>query len=117
MNTNVVTAKQTDTPFGIDPVPPRRDFGIPRQFEHHAVTSRPPADKGFLARLLGALGARQLLTIGLISLSFFEFTEPLYLKLYPRSYPLFVGQPEICRRGYLPTVTIDTDLQGDGAAS
>ena len=88
MNTNVVTAKQTDAPFGIDPVPPRRDFGIPRQFEHHAVTSRPPADKGFLARLLGALGARQLLTIGLISLSFFEFTEPLYLKLYPRSYPL-----------------------------
>jgi len=36
MNTNVVTAKQTDAPFGIVPVPPRRDFGIPRQFEHCA---------------------------------------------------------------------------------
>jgi hypothetical protein len=35
--------------------------------------------------------------------------------LYPGSHLLFVGQPEIYRRGYLPTVAID--LQGDGAAS
>jgi hypothetical protein len=43
MNANVVTAKQTDAPFGIDRVPASRGFGIPRQFEHRALTSRPPA--------------------------------------------------------------------------
>jgi hypothetical protein len=48
MNTNVVTAKQTDAPFGIDRVPACRDFGIPRQLEHHALTSRPPAGKAAL---------------------------------------------------------------------
>src|SRR5713101_4093451 len=117
MNTNVVTAKQTDAPFGIDPVPPRRDFGIPRQFEHHAVTSRPPADKGFLARLVGALGARQLPTIGLISLSFLNSQNLCISNCIPDLTPLFVGQPEIYRRGYPPTVAIDADPQGDGAAS
>ena len=43
MNANVVTAKQTDAPFGFDRVPDCRGFGIPRQFEHRALTSRPPA--------------------------------------------------------------------------
>jgi hypothetical protein len=88
MNANVVTAKQMDAPFGIERVPAGRGFGIPRQFEHHALRSRPAA-RGRLARLLGA---RQLPTIGLISLGFFEFTEPLYLRLYPDLIPL-VRQP------------------------
>jgi hypothetical protein len=48
MNANVVTAKQTDAPFGIDRVPAGRGFGIPRQFEHHALRSRPPAGKAAL---------------------------------------------------------------------
>jgi hypothetical protein len=43
MNANVVTAKQTDAPFGIDRVPAGRGFGILRPLEHHAFRSRPPA--------------------------------------------------------------------------
>jgi hypothetical protein len=114
MNANVVTAKQTDTPFGIDPVPACRDFGIPRQREHHALTSRPPAGGTRPARLLGA---RQLPTIGLISLSFSNSQNLCISDCIPDLTPLFVGQPEIYRRGYPPTVAIDADLQGDGATS
>jgi hypothetical protein len=54
MNANVVTARQTDPPFGIDPVPPCRDFGIPRQREHHALNIPAARRQGCLARLLGA---------------------------------------------------------------
>jgi hypothetical protein len=113
MNANVVTAKQTDASFGIDRVPAGRGFGIPRQFEHHALRSRPAA-RGRLARLLGA---RQLPTIGLISLGFLNSRNRCILDCTRILSPLFVSQPDIYRRGYPPTVAIDADLQGDRAAS
>jgi hypothetical protein len=71
MNTNVVTAKQTDAPFGIDRVPGCRDFGIPRQFEHHAPTSRPPARKAALQDFLVRSECSQRPAIRLISFGFF----------------------------------------------
>jgi hypothetical protein len=48
MNANVVTAKQTDAPVGIDPVPACRDFGIQQQREHHALASRRPPGRAAL---------------------------------------------------------------------
>jgi hypothetical protein len=57
MNANVVTAKQTDAPFGFDLVPPCRDVGIPRQPEHPALTSRPPPAT-LPCKIFGALGAQ-----------------------------------------------------------
>jgi hypothetical protein len=71
MNANVVTAKQTDAPFGFDLVPPCRDVGIPRQPEHPALTSRPPPAT-LPCKIFGALGPP---AIALISLKFFDLTE------------------------------------------
>jgi hypothetical protein len=111
MNANVVTAKQTDAPFGIDRVPACRGFGIPRQFDiAHSHPGRPPA------RPPGKTGARQLLTTDLISLSFLNSENPCISDCIPDLTPSFVGRPDIYRRGYLPTVAIDADPQGDGAA-
>jgi hypothetical protein len=75
MNTNVVTAKQTDAPFGIDRVPACRDFGIPRQFKHHALTSRPAAGKAASQDFLARSERGQLSAMRLISFSFSGFTE------------------------------------------
>ena len=79
MNANVVTAKQTDASFGIDRVPVGQGFGIPRQLERHALTSsRPPCKTAWSAST-----PHHRLDFTWV----FEFTEPPYLRLYPRSYP------------------------------
>ena len=82
MNANVVTAKQTDAPVGIDRVPDCRGFGTPRQFEHRALTSRPPAGEAALQDWSASTPHH-----GLDFTWFFEFREPLYFRLYPGSYP------------------------------
>src|ERR1700730_12320746 len=82
MNANVVTAKQTDAPVGIDRVPDCRGLGTPRQFEHRALTSRPPAGEAALQDWSASTPHH-----GLDFTWFFEFREPLYFRLYPGSYP------------------------------
>src|ERR1700730_1916914 len=78
----------------------------------HSHPGRPPA------RPPGKTGARQLLTTGLISLSFLNSENPCISDCIPDLTPLVRrGRPDIYRQGYLPTVAIDADPQGDGAAS
>src|SRR5450631_2729278 len=111
MNTNVVTAKQTDAPFGFDRVPDCR-VSVFRGSSSivHSHPGRPPARPPCKTAWSATTPHHKLDFTW-----FFELTKPLHLGLYPGSHLLFVGQPEIYRRGYLPTVAID--LQGDGAAS